>query len=303
MGTVKHLFIVNPVAGRGLALKLSKTIEGLFKELQKTYGEVDYTIEYTKEEGHATELARRYSSKEDYRIYAVGGDGTLNEVLNGMVGTGSSLGCIPGGTGNDFIRPIVSDFDRRKILMNTILGREEEVDVGKVGDRYFINIASLGFDASVGMNVEKFSYFRAIGASAIRFEDVHMRLVVDGAEMVVDAFMMAVANGRCYGGGIPISPESDIQDGYFDVILVQDITRMKIAKFLPILLMARHLHLDEVTVMRAKSIQVFADEPVFLSLDGEIIARKEVHFEMAKEKIRLIVPKNADLKEKRNEEV
>ncbi len=301
MGTVKHLFIVNPVAGNGIALRMTNTIHKLFNELKLKYQDISYEIVYTKEEGHATEIARRYSSMGDYRIYAVGGDGTLNEVLNGMMGSNSSLGCIPGGSGNDFIKSLVSKFDRRRILMNTVLGTEEEMDVASVDGRYFINIASMGFDASVVNNVEKFknrkylpnkfAYLVSVLDTAKDFKNLNLRMIIDQQEINTEAFMVAIANGKYYGGGIKIAPEADLHDGLLDVLLVRDINRAKIMKFLPKVVPGKHMDLDEVTLMRAKTIDLYADEPVYINIDGELEARREAHFRLEDAKVKFIIPK------------
>lgn len=303
MGVVKHLFIVNPVAGNGIALRMTNTIHKLFNELKLKYQDISYEIVYTKEEGHATEIARKYSSMDDYRIYAVGGDGTLNEVLNGMIGSGSSLGCIPGGSGNDFIKSLVTKFDRRRILMNTVLGTEEEIDVATVDGRYFINIASMGFDASVVNNVEKFkgmkyipnkfAYLASVLDTAKDFKNLNLKIVVDQKEINTEAFMVAIANGKYYGGGINIAPEADLKDGLLDVLIVRDITRGKIMKFLPKVIPGKHMDLDEVTLLRAKTIDLYSDEPVFINIDGELEARREAHFKVEDTKVRFIIPKNS----------
>jgi len=303
MGVVKHLFIVNPVAGNGIALKMTNTIHKLFNELKLKYQDISYEIVYTKEQGHATEIARRYSSMDNYRIYAVGGDGTLNEVLNGMIGSGSSLGCIPGGSGNDFIKSIVTKFDRKRILMNTVLGTEEEIDVATVDGRYYINIASMGFDASVVNNVEKFkntkylpnkfAYLASVLDTAKDFQNLNLRMVVDQKEIQTEAFMVAIANAKYYGGGIKIAPEADFRDGLLDIILVKDITKAKIIKFLPKAVQGKHMGLEEVTLLRAKTVDLYSEEPVFLNIDGELEARREAHFKLEDVKVKFIMPKNS----------
>lgn len=301
MGTVKHLFIVNPVAGNGIALRMTNTIHKLFNELKLKYQDISYEIVYTKEEGHATEIARKYSRMGDYRIYAVGGDGTLNEVLNGMMGSNSSLGCIPGGSGNDFIKSLVTKFDRRRILMNTVLGSEEELDVASVDGRYFINIASMGFDASVVNNVEKFknrkylpnkfAYLASVLDTAKDFKNLNLKMVIDQQEINTEAFMVAIANGKYYGGGIKIAPEADLKDGLLDVLLVRDISRAKIIKFLPKAVPGKHMDLEEVTLLRAKTIDLYADEPVYINIDGELEARREAHFRLEDAKVKFIIPR------------
>jgi len=303
MSSVKHLFIVNPVAGNGIALRITKTIHMLFKELKLKYEDIDYEIVYTKEAGHATEIARKYSSKGDYRIYAVGGDGTLNEVLNGMVGSNSSLGCIPGGSGNDFIKSIVTKFDRKRILMNTVLGTEEEIDIGQVNGRYFINIASMGFDASVVNNVEKyknikylpnkFSYIASVFDTARDFKNLNLKMKINDEDFETEAFMVAIANGKYYGGGIKIAPDANMRDGLLDVLLIRDMTAAKIIKFFPKAMAGKHMGLDEVTFRRATRVTLQSDEPVFINIDGEVEATREAVFTMDDQKVKFIIPKKS----------
>lgn len=306
MSPVKHLFIVNPVAGRGISLRMARTIDRLFKELRSKYSEIDYEIVYTKHEGHATEIARDFSSMGDYRIYAVGGDGTLNEVLNGMVGTGSTLACIPGGSGNDFIKSFVPKFDRNKILRDTILGVEQDVDLGVFDDRFFLNIASLGFDANVVKNAERYkdmkmvpaklSYMLGIVNTAMDFKTEKVRLVIDGVETFDEVFMIAVANGKYYGGGIKIAPLADFTDGLLDILIVKDIDRAKILKFFPKALAGEHVGLDEVTFIRAKQIEIFSDEPIYMNIDGELRARKDVVIRVADEKVKMVFPRGVAIR-------
>lgn len=155
---MKHLFIINPEAGKGKAIAYVESIKNIFQGMED-----EYHIEVTGYPGHATQIVKEYTSKEDYRVYAIGGDGTLNEVLNGIIGSTSSLAVIPAGSGNDFIKNIVSEEDEY-ILLKTINGKEKYMDLGKVNDRYFINISSVGFDSEVVYNAKSIKknkvYFR-----------------------------------------------------------------------------------------------------------------------------------------------
>ena len=302
MAVLKHLFIVNPVAGRGIALKMVEVIENIFLDLKEKYKDLDYEIVYTKEIGHATDIAKAYSSKDDYRIYAVGGDGTLNEVLNGMIGSGSSLGCIPGGSGNDFIKSEVDKFDRKRILLDTILGSEEEIDVGLINGRYFLNIASIGFDASVVVNSEKFKNIKAVPSkfayilsvlyTSKNFEHIKAEITIDDIKIDTKIFLVAVANGRFYGGGIEIAPEADFRDGLFDVVFAENMTFKKIMKFFPAALRGKHLGFKEVSLLRGKKVKIVTEEPVFLNVDGEINTLKEANFEISDKKVKMIIPRN-----------
>ena len=304
MSPVKHLFIVNPAAGNGIALRMARTIGKLFRELKQKYKDIDYEIVFTRYEGHATEIARDFSSTGDYRIYAVGGDGTLNEVLNGMVGTGSTLACIPGGSGNDFIKSVVKKFDRRRILLDTILGTEKEVDLGMADGRYFLNIASLGFDANVVKNAEKYktgpivpnkiSYLLSVISTAMDIKPEKVRIIADGEVFDEEVFMVAVANGKYYGGGIKIAPLADINDGLLDVLIVTDIDRAKVMKFLPLAIAGKHMGLPELQYRRCKRVEIVAAEPVYINVDGELAARKQVVFSIAEKKIKMVFPRETE---------
>lgn len=304
MSPVKHLFIVNPAAGNGIALRMARTIGKLFRELKQKYKDIDYEIVFTRYEGHATEIARDFSSTGDYRIYAVGGDGTLNEVLNGMVGTNSTLACIPGGSGNDFIKSVVSKFDRRRILLDTILGTEREVDLGMADDRYFLNIASLGFDANVVKNSEKYktgpivpnkvSYLLSVISTAMDIKPEKVRIIADGEVFDEEVFMVAVANGKYYGGGIKIAPLAEIDDGLLEVIIVTDIDRAKVMKFLPKAIAGKHMGLPELQYRRCKRVEIVAEEPVYINVDGELAARRKVTFSIADKKVKMVFPRETE---------
>lgn len=304
MSPVKHLFIVNPAAGNGIALRMARTIGKLFRELKQKYKDIDYEIVFTRYEGHATEIARDFSSTGDYRIYSVGGDGTLNEVLNGMVGTGSTLACIPGGSGNDFIKSVVKKFDRRRILLDTILGTEKEVDLGMADDRYFLNIASLGFDANVVKNAEKYktgpivpnkvSYLLSVISTAMDIKPEKVKITADGEVFDEEVFMVAVANGKYYGGGIKIAPLAEIDDGLLDVLIITDIDRAKVMKFLPKAIAGKHMGLEELQYRRCKRVEIIAEEPVYINVDGEIAARKQVTFSISDKKVKMVFPRETE---------
>ncbi|NMB95836.1 MAG: diacylglycerol kinase family lipid kinase, partial [Clostridiaceae bacterium] len=153
---MKHLFIVNPVAGKGKALEYIPEIKRIFAKRKNDI----YFIETTEKPGHAIELVKSYVKRDTYRIYSIGGDGTLNEVLNGMAESDSSLAIVPAGSGNDFVKSLesYSTFDTTKSsLLNSLIdGMETITDIGKINDRFFINISSIGFDANVVYNAAKF---------------------------------------------------------------------------------------------------------------------------------------------------
>lgn len=301
MKHLKHLFIVNPAAGKGLAQSLSLKIGDLFAKIRQRYPDTTYEIVTTQYAGHATEIARDYSARDTYRIYAVGGDGTLNEVLNGMADSNSTLACIPAGTGNDFVQYLSGDFHHEEILRETILGEAELIDVGMINEKYFLNVASIGFDAKVNHKASRFKGKPLIGAKAAYYCGILASLgdlspldvsIHEGdTTRLARIFMLTVANGQIYGGGYHIAPEASINDGLFDVIEVAPLSLPKIVKYMPMLKKGTHLGLPEVTFSRTGRIHVTADREFYVNVDGETMFSRDVDFRLRAKKIHMVFPR------------
>jgi YegS/Rv2252/BmrU family lipid kinase len=295
---MKHLFIINPIAGKGKTLKLIPVIEKIFYNRKE-----NYAIEVTKYVGHATELAKRYSNKENYRIYSVGGDGTLNEVLNGMVNTKSSLAVIPSGSGNDFIKSIYK-YDKKeaieKILFKTINGKEHEIDLGKVNDRYFINIASVGFDAEVAYNSIKFKKLPLINGTAayilgllitvFKYKSYDLSIEIDSISFNLRSLLVAVANGRYYGGGINVAPKANLNDGFFDICLIDRVGKLKILGLFPKVIKGTHETIKEVNFKSGKVVRIYSKIKLAFNIDGEIIRGNEAEFQIIKRGVQIVIP-------------
>ncbi|QNU67047.1 diacylglycerol kinase family lipid kinase [Ruminiclostridium herbifermentans] len=292
---MQHIFIINPKAGKGKALEMIPIIREYFKDKAEKF-----IIQITDHPGHATEIARKYSAIEDCRIYSVGGDGTINEVVNGIAGTQSALGVIPAGSGNDFIRSLTSAYDIKDILVRTIKGEEKSIDLGKVNDNYFINISSIGFDADVVFNADKFkkvpgitgsmAYVISIIYTVIKKKFCKVKINIDDRRMENKILLAAIANGRFYGGGMLAAPEAKIDDGLFDICLVSEASRFKILRLFPMYIKGQHGKLDEVEFLRGKKIQIESDEVLSLNIDGEIFSSSKIAFEIIEKGIKVVVP-------------
>ncbi|MFL0246601.1 diacylglycerol/lipid kinase family protein [Candidatus Clostridium stratigraminis] len=295
---MNHLFIINPIAGKGKTLKLIPIIEKVFKARKEKF-----VIEITKYIGHAAEIAEKYSSEEDYRIYSVGGDGTLNEVLNGIVNTNSSLAVIPSGTGNDFIKSIFkynNKISMEAILIKTINGKEERIDLGKVNDRYFLNIASVGFDAEVAYNSIKFKKLPFINGTAayilgllitlFKYKNYDLNIKIDNTSLKLNSLLVAVANGRYYGGGINVAPKANLKDGFFDVCLIKRVGRLKILGLFPKVIQGNHETIKEVNFKNGKAVNIISKEDLAFNIDGEIIRGKEAEFQIIKHGVQIVIP-------------
>lgn len=292
---MKHLFILNPVAGKGKTL-------GLVPEIRE-YCEgknLEYEIITTEYPEHATKIAKTHSAAQTLRIYSVGGDGTLNEVLNGMAGSGSSLAVIPSGSGNDFIRSIIGADIPGNLIKATVEGTERLIDYAKVNDKYFINITSLGFDAEVayqGVRYKKLpfitgrmSYVLGILTSIIKCKNHQMEIRVDGTLMSVKSLLVAVGNGRYYGGGMLALPDAEIDDSLFDICHVAAMKRIKILKLFPKYMKGLHASIKGVHFYRAKKVEITVDKLIPMNLDGEIILVKKAAFELFPKSLPFVIP-------------
>ena len=293
---MKHLFILNPVAGKGKTLKLLPTVKAYFAASRE-----DFDIEITEYPGHATEIAADYSSKQPCRIYSIGGDGTLNEVLNGMAGSSSSLGVIPSGSGNDFIKSIEPDSDLKSILARTVEGTARPIDMARINDRYFINIASLGFDAQVAHTTQHFkkiplisgktAYILGIFTTIMQRKNNVLEIRIDGGFIKSNALLIAIGNGRYYGGGMLAVPKAEIADGMFDICLVDNISRMKILRLFPLYMKGQHGKISDVHFYKGKRVEIKSASPIAMNSDGEISIVHEAVFEILPNALSFIFPK------------
>lgn len=292
---MKHLFIINPQAGKGKTKDIIPMIERACKKES-----IDYIIEVTERVGHAQEIAKEYTSKETMRVYSVGGDGTLNEVLNGMAESDCSLGVIPSGSGNDFIRSLTDKEDLEEILISSIKKEFELIDLGKCNDKYFINIASVGLDADIAYNAirlkklplipSKFGYLLSIFTTVFGYKSKKLNIQLDDNNICEKTLLTAVANGKYYGGGMKVAPGAELCDGNFVICHVKDLSSLKIIRLFPKLIKGIHDTIKEVTFYKGKKIRVQCEEEISVNIDGEIFRDKDVTFEILPKGIRFLRP-------------
>lgn len=292
---MKHLFIVNPVAGKGKTVKL---IPGITEYCRSR--DYRHEIVTTGYPGHATEIAKQKSDEEPCRIYSVGGDGTLNEVLNGMAGSGSSLGVIPAGSGNDFIRSITGGRSPDNIITAAIEGKERLIDYARVNDKYFINISSVGFDAEVAYQTGHFkklplisgklAYVLGILTTIVICKNHHMELILDNETISGRSLLIAAGIGRYYGGGIFALPDAEIDDGLFDVCHVDAVSRLRILRLFPRYMKGLHKTIKGVHMYKSRKVEIRAERPIPMNRDGEIILTDKAVFEIFPKSLPFIVP-------------
>lgn len=292
---MKHLFIINPKAGKGKALEIIPEIKKIFKEI-----EGEFIIEITERPGHATELVENYVKEENYRVYAVGGDGTLNEVLNGMVNSSSCLGVIPNGSGNDFVRSIYEKTAFKNMLKSTILGKTKQIDVVKINDRYFINISSIGIDAEVVCNARKLkslplisgglAYILGVFITIFKYKCRYIQLKIDDKEIESTITLLAMANGKYYGGGMKVAPYADLEDGILDLCIINKLSRIRMLTLFPKLIKGNHEEIKEVSFYKGRKITLSSKEEIAVNIDGEIIKSQQIQCNIIPQGIKVIIP-------------
>ena len=265
---MKHIFIENPISGKGKTLKAVDRIKKVCEEEN-----LDYEIHFTEYPKDATKIARKYRFTKNI-IYSVGGDGTLNEVLNGIVGTKNLLGVIPAGSGNDFYKTL-SKIDEEYPV----------IDIGKVNDRYFINIISIGIDAEVANNVSlmkkrKVPTNQIYNASLIytffkyKYKDIEL-LIDEKEQKKGKCTILTICNGQVYGGGYKIAPSAKLTDGYFDVYYVEKVNKPQLPSLINMLKQGIHEKHNKVHKSQATKIKFKCDKELVCNIDGEIMTAKK----------------------------
>ncbi|MDQ7842882.1 MAG: diacylglycerol kinase family lipid kinase [Armatimonadota bacterium] len=289
--------ILNPAAGRGRAVRAWRTVGSALRDAGLSFDEV---VEDRPQ--LAIPLAEEASRRGYEVIVAVGGDGTVHEVINGIlrarVPSPPAVAIIPGGTGNDFARGVGVPKDplaAGRVLLN---GRRRRVDVGQVNDRYFAGIAGVGFDAEVAAKVNSWPkwiggtavYIAAILTMLVTYRCAPTRLRIDGAEQRLRLFLVAAANTAWYAGGMYMAPHARPDDGRLEVITARDLGRMETLGLLPRVFSGAHLRHRKVTHLSAREVVVESEVPLAIHADGETVGRVPAVFRAVPQAIDVMVP-------------
>ena len=249
----------------------------------------------TKAPGHATELAYAAAQSGAETVLAIGGDGTAVEVARGLIGTPAALGVIPAGTGNDFIKTLGLPKDPLAALDFVLAHPARDTDVGDVNGRLFLNEIGTGFDVTVldfAQKAKRFCrgllpYLYGVIRTLFHFRGIQLSYAMDGGEMVTkDVFVIAVANGGVIGGGIPIAPEAQADDGLLDVVVVNKIRSRNLPARLIGLMRGKILSFPETQFIRAKKVFFSADK-MRVNIDGEVTDEASVETRLLPKALRI----------------
>jgi len=297
---MKHLFIINPAAGS------RDRTEDYRAKIEAACGGkgLDYAIAVSAAPGDCTRLTQEAArTGEEYRIYACGGDGTLNEVVNGAAGYPNvAITTFSGGSGNDFTR-IFDDPDAFRDLERLLDCKEASFDLIRCNEDYSINICSVGLDARIGTDVSRYKRipllhgFRAYAASTvintIKGIAEHYVIEVDGETIDAEKTLLCICNGRYYGGGFNPVPDADPADGLLEVLIVEKVSRLKVAQVVGKYKNGKYKDYPHlIRHLQAKHLRITCDKPTPINLDGELRMAQTVDFSVSDHKIRFFYPKD-----------
>ena len=273
------LVIANPAASRGGVVKALVKVRKLTRE-HKDCCEFDFMV--TEDPLHATELARTHARDYDL-VVAFGGDGTVNEVVQGLVGGNTPLAVIPYGTGNDFARSAGIPLKLDAAIDLLCQGAATLCDAGFVNGRYFVNAVGIGFDGRANYEAGKIRWLRgppalllAIFRTMMYWKAVHMTLTVDDQNISRTTYLIGISNGPFIGGGLKLNPAARINDGKLSVCHVADIAPLKIIINFGRLKTGTIDKLEEVTQLSGAHVTVESELPMPVHVDGEVLGL-EIH--------------------------
>jgi len=294
---MKIMVIVNLTSGVGRGAKAGQEIARLL-ELDSVY---------TTPEKTAADIAKE-AVKECYqRIIVVGGDGTLHEAANGLIGSDISMGIVPSGVGNDFSKALAIPQNTKEALHVALTGQVMPIDLGKIDDKYFINVVSFGIDAQLVQHIpelkKKHRLFPGEGMylyallkelfSPLDYPKIWVSFQEAGIPRTFGQYTttLVISNGTQYGEKFKIAPQAIMDDGFLDICWIKKMGKTKILKSLPKLIHGTHFDLPEVQTYRLKSLTVHPETRVACQVDGETFDFKdEYHISVVPKSLNVVVP-------------
>lgn len=296
---MEHLFLVNPAAGKEDATPAVKQLSAL---LSQSLGE-PCQVQISRGPGELTQLARAAGETgRPIRLYACGGDGTLNEVVTGAVDYENlSVTCLPMGSGNDFIKqfPNPAAFSEPAAFCNVT---EKRLDLMEVCGSLAVNVCSVGFDARIGTQIDRYrripllsgprAYWVSVLINLVRGVVKPCRVELPGYPPVDEKMTLScVCNGSWYGGSFHPVPEADSSDGLLDVLLVKRVSRLTVARVIAAYQKGRYADYPELIAhYRVPSLRILTPEPEPVNLDGELIHSRDTQITVLPGRLRFFAP-------------
>jgi len=266
------LLLINPKSGNGRGNKVGKLVKQELKALGIGYIDVSADSAQESQENLKSKLRE---SQEFEGLFLIGGDGTVNLAVQELVGSDLGLALIPAGTGNDFARTLNLKLKNPEQLISHYLSSQPSlIDVGKVGEKYFVDVLSTGFDSMVNERANamkrikgRAKYNVSILMVLSTFKPKSYRFSIDGFSFESKAMLIAVSNGICYGGGMKVTPDAKIDDGLFDILILSPVSKLEFLKVFPKVFSGMHTTHPAVKISRGRSVEIDSDAVAYA--DGE----------------------------------
>ena len=282
---MKLCMIVNPHAGKKRGNEIASQVASLLQD-----GGVETERLISEHPGGTRELAETIDPSQWDGVLAVGGDGTLFDVVNGLLDGADSIsipiGQVPVGTGNSFLRD-VEIASAEDIVSRILEGRLRNIDLGHftsdAGTFYFANLLGAGFVSNVAHRAGKYkalgslSYLLGVVEEVIGLKSTPIHIDIDGTRFERDAIFVEVCNSRYTGGSMMMAPSARIDDGLLDVVILNRVTRRRLLRLLPTIFSGTHVDAPEVEVFRGRDIHVESDMPLALTPDGETFGHTPIN--------------------------
>ena len=291
-------FIANPIAGKGRALALARRVAQAMEENGATVA-----VEVTEAKGDAERLARTAVESGVIRVVACGGDGTIHEVVNGMMAvpnaTDTALGIIPAGRCNDLVFALGLSGNSNAVTETLLHGVPRSIDLGRIGDRYYTTVATLGFDSEVAQYVDEGrppsflrgtpAYIYGVLVKLFKYKSKWVSLKGDFGTFEGDIYLAATGNSTRYGGRMKVTPAASMEDGLLDICLVRPVPRRTFLRMVPKAFSGKHVNHPAVTMALTRSLEIESREPLWLWADGEQITQTPATIQVVPHAISVLV--------------
>lgn len=305
----KWYIIVNPNAGTGLGKKMWDKILYHFNSI-----DIEFDYYLTKHKEHAIELTQKAIASGYKKFISVGGDGTVNEIVNGIMNQNIidtkeiTLAMIPVGTGNDWRRSIAIPMNYSKTIDLISKNDCQMLDIAKVTfnsdngtqSRYFINMAGIGFDASVAKksnedkangNNSKLLYLKNLFSILVKYSNVKHIITHDNGIINDKVFSLSIGKGKFNGGGMMQCPNAIINDGFLDMTVIKDVSKFVVIKEVMKVFSGKHINHHKIDTLKTKKAVITTDEKIYLEIDGETTGFSPFTFSVIPKSIKVVVNK------------
>ncbi len=280
-------FIINPNAK---LLKIKSNLNRVLHIIKYQFRD-EANIEITKGVFHAAEIAYKAMKSGIGKIVSVGGDGTLNEILHGIIGGESALGIIPMGSGNDFARTLKFRGTPFAILRSMHLKKERPIDVIKVNDSFFLNSMGTGIDSEVIMLIKKErNYLGGFYKSVLKHKPFDIELTVDGSrKQYQDVSLILFSNGKYFGNKMKVSPNSELDDGKMEIVLVSGAPKLELITIFPTIYFGTHIHNKHVHIYSCRVVEYKGAEQLYFQKDGDLFSTSGFKMTLLDKALKILV--------------